>query len=121
MVSILNNLGMKINWMLPNWAWTLSPRVVDFFGEAMVWESDDGDLGRNEVLKVVRGEDRRDSFAMEAIFCELNCLFLVCYSMRHPLLSITHVLSVYGILPLSHLLITSPPRGRQHSMIYMNS
>jgi hypothetical protein len=108
MVSILNNLGMKINWMLPNWAWTLSPRVVDFFGEAMVWESEDGDLGRNEVLKVVRGEDRRDTFAMEAIFCELNCLIISCVLLYEASFAIYHTCPIglwdpALISPIDHL------------------
>lgn len=68
--------------MLPNWAQTLTPREV-VLGEAMVWESE-GDLGRNEVLKV-SGEDRRVSLAMVAIFCwiEENGFYFLCATMSH--------------------------------------
>lgn len=82
--------------MLPNWAQTLTPREI-LFGEAMVWESE-GDLGRNEVLKV-RGEDGRVNLAMVAIFL-LNWIewfLLVCYyeSSFHHMISITNILSVW--------------------------
>jgi len=92
--------------MLPNLAWTLTP-VTLVLGEHKPGEND-GDFGRNEVLKE-RGEDRVSLAAMLMFGC------CKCNVISYVLLAWIFL----WILPLSNQLMTWRPCSHFFIVIYL--